>query len=598
MNVDSFGIHFFICNLVIAFIVIILCGARRLLSNYLSNRTRYHLWFIMLLLLTVPFLPIKLPELSNIFSWLTRMPYGELDLMTSSSMETLPISLESAILNDFSISISRKIPSAITSFLVAIWILGMLLLIGKSIKSKLSLDQIKQSALPVQHEKILQLYTQCNRELNLKKHIPIYSSAFLKTPVMMGFFSPGIYLPIYTISNYNPTDMRYVLLHELQHYIHRDSVINFLMNLSGIVYWFNPFIWFALKEMRIDREIACDTAVLELLTEKEYEAYGNTLINFAEKLSLSSFPFVTGLSTNMKQMKHRILNIVSYQPLTPGKKIKSTLIFIFIALLLFSLAPVLSGSASTNNYFDFNKANQNIIYTDLSHYFEGYQGSFVLYDLGKHAWTIYNEDYALQRISPNSTFKIYSALFGLEEGIITPANSQMTWNQEEYPFESWNANQDLHTAMENSVNWYFQAIDAKLGYDNVQKQIQKIGYGNQDISGGLFNYWMESSLLVSPVEQVNLMKNFYNNTLEFAPENINMVKESIYLSSFGNYALYGKTGTGKIDHQDQNGWFVGFIEGLDNTYFFATNIQADTAANGSIASSISLSILSDLDLWK
>ena len=38
-----------------------------------------------------------------------------------------------------------------------------------------------------------------------------------------------------------------------------------------------------LKEMQIDREAACDTSVLELLGEKEYGAYGNTLISLAEK---------------------------------------------------------------------------------------------------------------------------------------------------------------------------------------------------------------------------------------------------------------------------------------------------------------------------
>ena len=37
------------------------------------------------------------------------------------------------------------------------------------------------------------------------------------------------------------------------------------MNLAQIFYWFNPFVWHALKEMRNDREIACDTAVLQML---------------------------------------------------------------------------------------------------------------------------------------------------------------------------------------------------------------------------------------------------------------------------------------------------------------------------------------------
>ncbi len=99
--------------------------------------------------------------------------------------------------------------------------------------------------------------------------------------------------------DYNESDMRYMLLHELQHYKHKDAVASYLMNLAGVVYWFNPLVWYALKEMRNDREVACDTSVLKMLEEDAYEDYGNTLINFAEKVSLTPFPFAAGLGGNM-----------------------------------------------------------------------------------------------------------------------------------------------------------------------------------------------------------------------------------------------------------------------------------------------------------
>lgn len=85
--------------------------------------------------------------------------------------------------------------------------------------------------------------------------------------------------------------MRYMLLHELQHYKHHDAIGSFLMNLAGVVYWFNPFVWYALKKMCNDREVACDTSVLEMLADDAYEDYGTALINFTEKVSLTPFPF-------------------------------------------------------------------------------------------------------------------------------------------------------------------------------------------------------------------------------------------------------------------------------------------------------------------
>ena len=94
------------------------------------------------------------------------------------------------------------------------------------------------------------------------------------------------------------------------------------------------------------------------------------------------------------------------------------------------------------------------------------------------------------------------------------------------------------------------------------------------------------------------MTKLYHNSFGFSLENINAVKGAICLSSSETGTLYGKTGTGRVDEQDVNGWFVGFIETADNTYFFAANIEADSEAAGSSAAEITMSILSDMNIWR
>lgn len=214
------------------------------------------------------------------------------------------------------------------------------------IKTQAELYRIRQSALSLQNLEVRALYGECLREMKLKKPVPVYSTAFLKSPVITGLFFPRIYVPIHLISDFNSVDMRYMLLHELQHYKHKDAFANHLMNLAGILYWFNPFVWSALKEMQNDREAACDTSVLELLGEKEYVAYGNTLISLAEKISLRPFPFTAGMSGSMKQLKRRIRSIVSYKAPSFRQKVLSAAVFAFISLLLFSFAPYLSVRAA------------------------------------------------------------------------------------------------------------------------------------------------------------------------------------------------------------------------------------------------------------
>ena len=593
----DFIIKFLICNIFISVIIGIFLAAKNLLKNSLTGRMQYNLWFPFLFLLAVPFIPAQPTKLLLMFLW-----SGNSGNNSAKNTEFLINAAHNSydttnMINDFTLSVSRKTPSIITLILWSVWLIGIFAMLVLMVRSWHHLNAIRKSALLLQNKEVQNLYNQCLNEMNIHRDIPVYSTQYLKSPIIVGIFKPCIYLPIHLISDYNANDMRYMLLHELQHYKHKDAFANYLINIACILYWFNPFVWYALKEMRNDREIACDTSVLQMLVVDDYKNYGNTLINFAEKVSFVTTPFATGISANMRQMKKRIINIASYEKPTLRKKFKSTAAFLMIAVILLGLAPTLSiYAASEDNYQC--ESSSNLVLTDLSAYFGDYEGSFVLYDLGNDAWNIYDMENATNRVSPDSTYKIYDALFALEEGIITPNNSLMAWDKEIYPYEEWNKDQNLDSAMKSSVNWYFDKINEQLGISRSYNYIKEIGYGNENISGDVSSYWLESSLKISPVEQVELLTKLYNNELDFSSENVDAVIDSIRLSVSESGTLYGKTGTGRVEGHDVNGWFVGFVETKGNTYFFAANIGADNDAAGRNASEITMSILSDMDIWK
>ncbi len=595
----NFGIRFFLCNIFICIIIGFLISVKRAFKNYLTSRMQFNLWFLLLGILAVPFVPFRPASFTQIFTLLGvwknavssstgTITEGVLNPNTSGTVNQM---------NDFALSVSRETPSIIGLILCGIWLVGILAMILLMIKSVSRLNAIKKSALPLQNKTVRILYHNCLKEMKIKRNIPVYSTAFLKSPVIVGLFNPRIYLPIHLISDFNAADMRYMLLHELQHYRHKDALANYLMNFFGVLYWCNPCVWYALKEMRNEREVACDTSVLKLLDESDYEDYGNTLINFAEKVSLTPFPFAAGISGSMKQMQQRIANISSYKKPSVFRKITGFTAFVTIGVILFGLAPMLSTYAAEQSRYQWNIPSNKVSTIDLSAWFSGYKGSFVLYDLNGDTWDVYDMEQATLRTAPNSTYKIYDALFGLEEGVIEPDDSFMAWDGTNHPFEAWNGNQDLFSAMQSSVNWYFEEIDKQIGSAAIQNYIRKIGYGNEIVNPNLSAYWMQGSLKISPIEQVELLTALHNNQFDFAPENINAIKNSICLFSSESKNFYGKTGTGRVDGQDINGWFVGYIETADNTYFFAANIQAAENATGSKASEISLSILSHMGIW-
>ncbi len=379
----DFMIRFLISNVFIAAVTAVLALVRGLFSRVLSARMRYLLWFVLLGLLAVPFLPFRLVGLPQLLSGL-RGPDASLFPAAASDAEAsaaLPAAANWT--DDFVLSVSGR-TSSFTGFLLSgIWLAGILLMLLLSVRSALRLRAVRKSALPLQNQNIRRLYRHCRNELGIRADIPVYSTAFLKSPVIAGLFRPCIYLPLHLISDYEESG-------------HGDALAGSLMNLAAILYWFNPAVWYALKEMRADREIACDASVLQLLEQDAYEDYGRTLINFAEKLSLSSFPFAAGLGGNGAQLKRRIRSIASYQKPTVLQTLRSTAAFLFADVLLFGSAPFLSVCADDGNRYraeasreTFSRAHR-ITYTDLSAYFGPYEGSFVLYDSKNDSWKIHD----------------------------------------------------------------------------------------------------------------------------------------------------------------------------------------------------------------
>ncbi|MDE7310841.1 MAG: BlaR1 family beta-lactam sensor/signal transducer [Eubacterium sp.] len=596
----DFMIAFLICNVWLSLIAGMLFAVRRLFGKYLTSRTAYHLWFLLLGACLVPLLPlpsIRMPQAFAVLKLLCAADGSSRQGMAEDALNVRPAGV-AGWAHDIGISVTSNAPSGIGQFLFCLWIAGAALTAVFFLRHTMCFRRIRQSALPLQNADIRSIYRFCLREMQIKKEIPVYSTAFLRSPVIAGFFKPCIYLPIQVICDCPARQVRYMLLHELSHYRHRDTLVQLLMKLTRIVYWFHPVILYALSQMHTDRETACDASVLKLLHPDAYADYGNTLLDLAQHVSAPSFPSAAGIGGTMAQIKKRVLHIAAYQPATKKQRAQSTLALLLTAAAVSAFLPLLSTQAADNSRYFFSEQGRQVRSLDLAEAFGSYNGSFVLYDTADNSWQIYQKDAALTRMPPASTYKIYSALLGLETGTITPDQSVIRWNGRRYSYESWNADQDLTSAMKNSVNWYFQAIDTRAGMDEARRHIQKIGYGNQMANNDPASYWTDGTLKISPVEQVELLQKFYHNAFGFAPEHIEAVKQAIQLESDGSGALYGKTGTVACEGNNISGWLVGFVEKGSRTCFFATNIQKESHADGSAAAQLTLDILAKLHIWK
>lgn len=218
---------------------------------------------------------------------------------------------------------------------------------------------------------------------------------------------------------------------------------------------------------------------------------------------------------------------------------------------------------------------------DWSAYFnqENVKGTMVVFNQQKGKYFIYNQERFEKRFLPASTFKIFNSLVALETGVIKNENEKLIWDEFDRNNPNWNMNQDMKWAFANSTVWFYQELAKKIGFKRMQEWIDKCSYGNQDISGGIDNFWLNGKLRISAKEQVDFLKKFQADLLPFKKEVVKIVKEIMIEEKTDQYILRSKTGWA-IRTEEQIGWYVGYVERNKKDsktekeyYYFALNID-------------------------
>jgi beta-lactamase regulating signal transducer with metallopeptidase domain len=99
------------------------------------------------------------------------------------------------------------------------------------------------------------------------------------SPATFGWMRPVVMLPAFCIDD-TSGDLEDILLHELHHVQRRDAFWNALGTIARTLICFHPAAWYAMGRMRIDRELACDLAVVSRSPARK-EIYAESLLRFA-----------------------------------------------------------------------------------------------------------------------------------------------------------------------------------------------------------------------------------------------------------------------------------------------------------------------------
>ncbi|MBN2694667.1 class D beta-lactamase [bacterium] len=231
---------------------------------------------------------------------------------------------------------------------------------------------------------------------------------------------------------------------------------------------------------------------------------------------------------------------------------------------------VMSSCSKTNNL-------QKIVNKNM----KGVNGTVIFLDLSSDKEIVFGSNLVNIRTTPCSTFKIWNTLIGIENSLINSEKDPFyKWDGESRSYPNWNKDLNLQEAFQFSCVPAYQILANRIGTKNMQTWIDKIGYGDKDISSGIDIFWLprlnKKSIKISPKEQVLLIKKLVNNQLEFTDKSKQILKKIMLVKSTEQGTLYGKTGSGQnIDEIPNNniGWFVGYVISKNEKYAFACLIN-------------------------
>ena len=208
----------------------------------------------------------------------------------------------------------------------------------------------------------------------------------------------------------------------------------------------------------------------------------------------------------------------------------------------------------------------------------GVTGTFVLYDVAKDEYTGFNKTRAETRYIPASTFKIANSLIGLTVGAVENVDEILPYGGGDHFMDAWEKDMSLRDAIKISNVPIYQELARRIGLDQMQENVIKLGYGNKDIGPVVDRFWLDGPLKISAVEQTKFVAKLAEQKLNFPVDVQQSVIDIIEIEKTDDWTLYAKTGW-QTATDPGIGWWVGFVRKDDKIYSFAINIDMNDIAD-------------------
>ncbi|MCR9247510.1 MAG: hypothetical protein NXI31_20960 [bacterium] len=142
----------------------------------------------------------------------------------------------------------------------AMWLLVLLGGCSWLLAAQLGADRRLRQAARRPDPDLQRLFERLCSERGFDRPIRLRTVAGLASPIASGIVDRVVYLPTGLDGELSATQMRFVLLHELEHHARRDVLVEGLLRVVRFAFWFHPAVFCVIAAHRRWREYACDEA--------------------------------------------------------------------------------------------------------------------------------------------------------------------------------------------------------------------------------------------------------------------------------------------------------------------------------------------------
>src|SRR4051794_27373609 len=193
------------------------------------------------------------------------------------------------------------------SALMALWMVGGALVVLRLAYGIVRVWWMERRAVEITDDGWVRIADGLARRLRVGRVVTLLREAHAVVPMTWGVVRPVVLLPA-DAEEWDTERRTVVLAHELAHVRRWDTLTQWIAHLAIALFWFNPLVWMAARQMREEREHACDDAVLSIGTRPV--EYADHLLDIVRSLGSAEGPAAALAMARRSQFEGRLLAIL------------------------------------------------------------------------------------------------------------------------------------------------------------------------------------------------------------------------------------------------------------------------------------------------